>query len=215
MRGLVINLGLPRTGTSSVRAAMRQLGYKVQDDPFAPWRVQLLLRDPRPLVERVGDMLDADFAAGYEFLSEPYNFVPDEVIGVVRPDLHLYGRELLSRGSIPMDATVFATRREAASWVASVVDRLPPRAFRPGVELAGSSRLLGLYARWAGHAVDAPGFPTRGDLLELHAAHEDRTVNLPNLHTTEGDGWMALAELLDLEAIPWPTPFPHENRRTQ
>lgn len=72
-RPLVFGLGLPRTGTSSLRAAMAELGWRAQTDPFEERRLQLLFEG------RITEAVGRDLAAGYTYLSEPYFAFADQV----------------------------------------------------------------------------------------------------------------------------------------
>lgn len=68
---MIIGIGLPRTGTSSLRVAVERLGYKAQTNPFDPRRLDNLFAG------NVRAAVEADLASGATYLSEPYYaFVP-------------------------------------------------------------------------------------------------------------------------------------------
>lgn len=107
-RPLVVNLGLPRTGTSSLREAMTMLGWSAQINPYDRARLELLFAG------RAREAIDRDLAAGHTFLSEPYYAFAGAVLEALRP------------GEIPL-----VTLRSGEAWMGSMGRRAAKATYTP------------------------------------------------------------------------------------
>lgn len=183
-RPLVFGLGLPRTGTSSLRAAMAQLGWRVQTDPFAERRLQRLFAgDVRGAVK-------ADIAAGYTYLSEPYGAFAEQV-------LDAFPR-------VPAIITV----RDQGAWKRSLrryLEGRPPRRQRPSwaKPRRGAQRVLASLV-WGGKPPLLSTSAAWWTSLALCAREQ-----VLMLDVCAGQGWGELCPFLG-----WPVPgvpFPREN----
>lgn len=182
MKRLVVNVGLPRTGTSSVRRAMGYLGWRVQDDPFANWRLKLLFGG------HVIEAIEADVKAGFDFLSEPY---------------YAWGQQVAAEVA-RLGGICFQTVREPGSWVASLErqaerPRLIRPDFHPSTERPAEHVLL---ATRDGGGVLQP--------VALRAWLSAAAVVVPDLKVCAGEGWDRLCQIVGAP-VPPGVSFPREN----
>lgn len=185
---LAINVGLPRTGTSSFRAAMRRLGWSVQTDPFDPTRIDLLMRG------KVREAIERDVAAGFNFLSEPYYIAADAA-----------AREVRAMGGIAL-----CTLRREEEWKRSVRAYTEGKRERPWLMdlplTTFAQRVLAL--AWRGIPCDLEWDAMDPDVFGPEDAPYDAGESLYLCGEQSEFNWFYLFETLGRD---WPEPFPHVN----
>lgn len=229
MRPLVIGLGLPRTGTSSVRKAMAMLGYRViapcfESDVAADVYEQRLAG----LAVRVENALDARERV---FLSEPaWAFGPAALVDLFGNMLQqrlqlarLADSVSVAQGAGHRQLAVLYTCREYSAWASSVRGYVQRRAFYDATMAPPRSGLcdvnIALYSSLHRGSI----IP---DLLAVHARDAIRRAScasLPcpvwelNVERPATPRWPTLLSAAGMRppACFEPGPFPHENRGEQ
>jgi len=187
--GPIIGIGLPRTGTSSLREAMRILGYRVQGDPYNARRMRRLAD---------GDLAGAirhDTAQRYTYLSEPYyGWAPQVVAAGWR---------------------AIITTRELGPWKASLTayTRRKPRGVRPEWlrPRTSAQRILRSMAFGGRPPIVSPTAAWSSHLALAWRCLRDCPEQVLVLDVCGGEGWEPLCEWL---GVPVPDVlFPWRNAR--
>jgi len=206
---LVMNVGLPRTGTTSLRRAMTLLGWRAQEDPYQARRMELLLAG------KVREAVEADLADGFTYLSEPYYCRAPEAVDAVRA----------------LGGVALCTLREREAWLASVRAqgwaRTPPTPMPgwgtltlgpPGGECLLRHAWLGwpladhqARAAWSENWV-AACIRLRAPGLQLCQERPLRSPWEQLMGVLRDEGVEVTEEML---AAQWGAEFPHENRRAK
>ncbi|WP_051298478.1 sulfotransferase family protein [Arthrobacter castelli] len=200
----VIGAGLPRTGTSSLKAALERLGF----DPC--YHMFELMQNPQH-IERWKSVMTGD-SPDWDRVFAGYRAAVDFPASI-------YWQEL-SR-AYP-DAKIILTVRDPKRWHASVRNAFPDPSEmdldRIPEPLQGFSDLMPLMSRAAqerlGLALPHGNSMTDEEAVQAFNAHTDRVrATAPSdrlLMFSARDGWGPLCDFLGVEA-PVDEPFPHLN----
>ena len=186
MRSKVFGIGLHKTGTSSLQAALAMLGYRVAGRRLAGRHRKSLVKLGR--AGRVNEILE--WTIGYEaFADFPYP--------LIFRDLHQrYGRNA---------KFVLTTRRSAEVWYDSVCEH--SRTSR----LFGGQRLTyGFYRPFGRKAQYIALYEKHSEMVRHYFEANGASDLLLEVCWDTGDGWDQLCPFL---GAPIPDlPFPHRNK---
>lgn len=182
----VFGIGLPKTGTTTLAAMLRRLGY--DHAPYDPDLIRrVALGEREPLWRRV--------EAHQSFEDWPWPAVFEEI-----------------DRTVPTALFILTLRKDAATWLASSQRHLRLNIERHGPNGAGPARML--WDTFSG-PINPLDHPERMcAFYEAHAARvrahfQDRPGKLLELCWETGDGWPDLCRFLDRPAVEGP--LPHEN----
>ncbi|MFI6577877.1 sulfotransferase family protein [Nocardiopsis sp. NPDC050513] len=199
----VIGAGFPRTGTSSMKAALERLG-------FAPCHHMFEVFSSAELARRWAGVAAAPADADWAHVLEGWRSGTDW-------PLSFFWRELAEAHP---DAKVLLTVRDPHRWYASMRETVlrPRRWFENGEVPPGAAHLRDLRPlfdlMWTTHfghgAEHVPDEATAVAAFERHNAQVEATIPADRLLVYRvGEGWDRLCAFLGVD-VP-DTPFPHLN----
>lgn len=198
----VIGVGMPRTGTMSLKTALEQLGF----GPCHHMTEVFAHPEQWPLWDRIGDGETVE----WEEIFGPYRSTTDA------PGVYFW-RELAARYP---QAKLILTERDPGRWYESMAATIFSPQHRQSLQGSPVGAIIGKLARrsWANRddALSA-GPPTREVLIELFKTHNAAVrAEIPPerlLTYSVSEGWEPLCDFLGVK-VPG-APFPHVNNAEQ